>query len=335
MNSARLGSALDRNTLRGAVELAARAPSIHNSQPWRWHIGEHSISLYADLHRWLPATDADGRDLVLSCGAVLHHLRIALAAYGIGATVHRLPNPDEPDHLAALELRPGHASDADLRMASAIPVRRSDRRAYRAWPVPQVFLDELAAAAAAQGAALRVISDSRARTQVVRAIRAAAAAQAEVPGYDTELALWTGRHASADGVPAANLPSQPGGGLDTARRFRPGELAGAADSATAEDARDHAALLVLGATSDDPLSQLRAGEALSAVLLLATHSELATCPLSQPLEIGSTRRYLRDTVLGGTLCPQLVIRVGWAPAGPDLAATPRRPLDDTIEPMPR
>lgn len=334
MNSARLGSALDQNTVRRAIALASRAPSIHNSQPWYWRLGEHSVSLYADLHRWLPATDADGRDLVVSCGAALHHLRIALASAGIGATVHRLPNPDEPDHLAALELRPGYAADSDLRMASAIPLRRTDRRAYRDWPVPPAFLDELAAAAAGQGAALRVIAGSRARAQVVHAIRAAEQAQSEVPGYDTELALWSGRDASPDGIPAANLPARPGGGVDTARRFRPGEIPdhGAHAGATA---RDHAQLLVLGATSDDALSQVRAGEALSAVLLLATYSQLATCPLSQPLEIGSTRRYLRDTVLGGTLSPQLIIRVGWAQAGPALPATPRRPVDDTIEPMPR
>ena len=88
-------------------------------------------------------------------------------------------------------------------------------------------------------------------------------------------------------------------------------------------------LTVLGTASDDALSRLRAGEALSAVLLTATAHGLASCPLSQPLEISSARIMLRDDVLGGTLSPQLVLRLGWAPAGPSLPATPRRSFADT------
>jgi hypothetical protein len=98
---------------------------------------------------------------------------------------------------------------------------------------------------------------------------------------------------------------------------------------------DGAVLLVLGTASDDPLSQLRAGEALSAVLLHATEVGLATsCPLSQPLEVGTSRVVLRAEVLDGTVSPQLVLRVGWAPIGPPLPPTPRRPIDDTIERLP-
>ena len=75
------------------------------------------------------------------------------------------------------------------------------------------------------------------------------------------------------------------------------------------------------------------GRKLSAVLLTATTLGLAACPLSQPLEIGATRRTLRDDVLAGTLCPQIVLRLGWSPVGPPLPATPRRSFADiaTVE----
>lgn len=89
--------------------------------------------------------------------------------------------------------------------------------------------------------------------------------------------------------------------------------------------------MVLGTTSDGPLSQLRAGEALSAVLLDATELGLAACPLSQPFEVGRTRTLIRDELFGGTLAPQLVLRVGWAPTGPALPPTPRRPVDQAID----
>jgi nitroreductase len=311
---------VDARTVQGAIELAVRAPSIHNSQPWRWAIEEQTVHLYADVTRWLPATDADGRDLVVSCGAALHHLRVALAAAGVRATVQRLPDGDEEDHLAAVELQPGNAADTDLALASRITQRRSDRRPFGDWPVPTEFVTRLERAAVEQGAILRVIDDDWARGELVAAIREAASAQSASPDYRIELDAWTGRRAGNSGVPAANLPSDPARRVDTTREFSAGDL----EVGTGDEA-DPAVLAVLGTASDDTLSRLRAGEALSAVLLQATSLGLASCPLSQPLEIGSTRRVLQDRVLGGTLSPQLVIRLGWPPVDAPLPATPRLP----------
>lgn len=320
---------LDRDTVLSALELASRAPSIHNSQPWRWYFGDRSMHLYADLRRWLPATDTDGRDMLVSCGAVLHHLRIALAAVGMRAKVHHFPNPDEPDHLASIELHVARNPEADLRLAAAIPARRADRRPFGDWPVPDTFLDRLVSAVAGQGALLRVIDTGSEHARVLRAVDTAAKAQAGSPGYATELALWTARHASPDGIPARNLPSDGSRGVPAARQFLGGELP------YRPEPGDGARLLVLGTASDDRLCQLRAGEALSALLLEATDLGLATCPLSQPLEVAATRRYLRDNVLDSRLSPQLLIRAGWAPSGAGLPATPRRPVAATVEPLTR
>ena len=99
----------DRETIHTALSLATRAPSIHNSQPWRWRVGTQSLHLYADPERHLHNVDPDSRNLLLSCGISLHHAVVALAALGWQAKVHRLPNPAEPDHLAAIEVYP-HAA---------------------------------------------------------------------------------------------------------------------------------------------------------------------------------------------------------------------------------
>ena len=214
---------IDRRTVRSAVELAARAPSVHNSQPWRWRIGDRTVHLHADLRRWLPVTDAEGRDLLLSLGAVLHHLRVALAASGLRATVHRFPNPDALDHVAAVELRPRVPTEADLGFAAAIVARRSDRRGYSDWEVPPALVGELIDRAAEQGATLRPMTAAGARARIEQAVTAAAAAHAALPGYHTETVLWSGRTASDDGVPAANLLRDiEGRGLD--RAFPPGAV---------------------------------------------------------------------------------------------------------------
>lgn len=314
---------VDRQTIRAAVELGSHAPSVHNSQPWRWRLEGRSLLLQADLRRWLPATDADGRDLVVSCGAALHHTRVALAASGMHAVVHRIPDPERPDDLAAFELSPRNPVDADIELAAAILRRRTDRRRFSTWDVPDAMEAALAQRAAEQGALLRVVT-GRARRTLESTLRDAAGVQDETPAYRTETAVWSGVESADDGVPAANLlatPPDPTHG----RRFTPGRI-----KQEASDEPDGALLAVIGTASDDTLSQLRAGEALSAVLLQATLFGLATCPLSQVLEVADTRRVLRDDVLDGAIAPQLVLRLGFSSAPAPLPATPRRPIAEIL-----
>jgi nitroreductase len=313
---------IDQRTVRSALALAAAAPSVHNSQPWRWVVGPHAVHLYADLSRWLPTTDAQARDLVVSCGAALHHARVALAAVGLASSVHRMPNPDEPKHLAALQLHPRLADDTDLALAAAILRRRTDRRRYTGWEVPAAFVDDLGERAAAQGALLRPVTEARSRERLVDVIRDAAEVQEASVSWLAERATRIARYADVGGIPAADL-----------LRDRAASGGGTIEQPSDEEP-DGALLAVLATGSDDSLSQLRAGEALSAVLLHATELGLATCSLSRPFEIASRRRDVRDGVLGGTAAPQLVLRVGWAPLGTPLRPTPRRPIDDMIEQLP-
>ncbi|MFC7615407.1 hypothetical protein ACFQV2_19770 [Actinokineospora soli] len=126
----------DQRTVHAALALAGRAPSVHNTQPWRWLVGDSSVHVVADWDRWLRGTDPDGRDLLVSCGAALHHLRTAFAGMGFATAVHRLPNPADPAHLAAVEFRPAAPSDEQIALSSAISRRRTDRRRFSSWPVP-------------------------------------------------------------------------------------------------------------------------------------------------------------------------------------------------------
>jgi len=318
----------DPQTLRSAVALAARAPSIHNTQPWRWLHGDTSLHLYADAARLLPATDPDGRDLLLSCGAVLHHLQVAAAASGWATKVQRFPNPAQPDHLASVEFLPREPVRDDVALAAAIQRRRTDRRRYTSWPVPADLLDDLARTAGVFGTVLMPATDPDDRYQLVKALAEASVRQEADVAYAAELATWTGRSPFVtEGVPATNIPAERRHGDTTMRAFPNGQLTEQADHW--ED--DAGELLVLATAADTVDARLRAGEAMSAVLLWATDFRMATCPLSQVLEVEATRNLVRDRVLDGFGVPQIVLRVGWAPvnAAP-LPATPRRPIDDIL-----
>jgi hypothetical protein len=319
---------LDRTAARAVIALTNRAPSVHNSQPWRWRIESSTIHLFADVERALPATDPEGRDLRLSCGAALHHLRVALLAAGLGTTVHRLPDPGQPEHLAAVETYPGRPSPDDLALARAIENRRTDRRMFSSWEVPPGMLTELVRAAGDEGALLKVLDRESDRYAVARLIEHAAVHQELTPDMAWETAEWTGRSRGArEGVPAANVPAEPGGAVPV--RFARGDQA---QSLLGRDESDGTVLALLSTPGDGAVDQLRAGEALSAVLLAATRFGLATDPISQPLEVAATRSELQASVLGGAAAPQVLLRCGWAPMSTvPVPQTGRRPLADTID----
>ena len=117
-----------------ATERALRAPSVHNSQPWQWQIVDDLVRLYGDPNRHLVGTDPERRDLVISCGAALHHLRVALADLDVPTTTQRLPDPEDSTHLAIVRTVDGPINIHDAALADAIDERRSDRRAFREEP---------------------------------------------------------------------------------------------------------------------------------------------------------------------------------------------------------
>ncbi|PQD97826.1 NAD(P)H nitroreductase [Mycobacterium sp. EPG1] len=314
----------DTETLRSALSLANRAPSVHNSQPWQWRLGPQRVHLYANRDLLLPHTDPEARDLMLSCGAALHHCVVALSALGWQPKVHRLPNPADPDHLASLELRPYPAADLDVTLAAAIPRRRTDRRYYSAWPVPKGDIALMGARAARAGVALRRVDDLAGLTRLVNE---AAFRHRVDHGYLAELATWSGRYAATAGVPAKNVPAGTAGAVP-ARAFAGGVLHQTPDTAPDDD---KAAVLALGTAGDDRMSWLRAGEATSVVLLTATALGLASCPVTEPLEVADTREAVRRDVFGADGYPQMLLRVGWAPLNADpLPSTPRRDLAEVV-----
>jgi nitroreductase len=143
--------------------------------------------------------------------------------------------------------------------------------------------------------------------------------------YLRELTEWSGRYGSLAGVPARNTPPSDPTAPVPGRQFAGAALAQPAGAAGADD---HAVIVALGTRDDDAQARLRAGEAASAVLLTATMLGLASCPITEPLEVAETRAALRSEIFESGAFPQMLLRIGWAPDnGPALPLTPRRPLE--------
>ena len=147
-----------------AVSYAVLAPSTHNVQPWRFSIAEKDVDVLADLSRGLPVVDPHGRELVMSCGAALFHLRVALRYFGYSPEVELLPEASRPDWLARVHMGARAEIDGDtVLLFQAIPQRRTYRERFHEEAVPAALLSELEADAQAEGAWLRVVEDTGTR----------------------------------------------------------------------------------------------------------------------------------------------------------------------------
>ncbi|MEV8436060.1 nitroreductase [Actinosynnema sp. NPDC051121] len=314
-----LGLAVDEVT--DVLTAAALAPSVHNTQPWRFRLTRDRIELHPDPTRRLPATDPEDRELRLSCGAALFNLRLALRDHGIRPLVTLMPGADAPGALATVR-RGGHRDlDPETRqLIKAIPVRRSNRKPFRDVPVPVEHRHALVRAAERERSWLHVVTDHGERGRLQRLVAKAQRIHADAPDVRAELTEWTGPRAG-DGIPPGSGGVRPAPQDEWAMRdFQ------AAERPPGKDYESDPLVVVLCSFYNGPLAELQAGQALQRVLLTATTLGLSASFMSQAIEVRPVRDELRRA-LGGTLEPQTVLRIGF---GSPVPASPRRTVRELL-----
>ena len=266
-------------------------PVVHDSQPWRWVADGPVLQLFADPARIGRSTDSTGREVIISCGAVLDHLRVAMAAAGWHANVDRFPNPDNLGHLASVDFTPEEfVTDAQRARAEAIRRRRTDRLALAAPPQWDSFEPALRDTLDRSLAVLDVVSDDS-RPQLAEVSRPTEELRREDSSYHAELQWWT-MHSLGPIPPSALVSETEAEQLDVSRRF-PTSGRGAR---RAEIGRDRSKILVLSTFDDSRGSALGCGEFLSSVLLECTIAGLATCTLTHMIEVTAAREIVRRLI---------------------------------------
>jgi len=314
--------------LGAILELACRAPSLHNSQPWRWVFENSTLHLFADHARVGHHTDSTGREVILSCGVALDHLEVAAAAAGWRATVVRYPNPRDHDYLASIAFdRAETVGEHERLLGDAMSRRRTDRLAFAA-PEPWHELEQRLREALHGTVAKLDIIDQNGRPALAEASRRSEEHRLDDASYRYELLWWAGHSSAADGLPSSSLASSAEASrVDVARDF---PTYGSGDRRPQVD-RDHSNILVLSTYDDSWENTLRCGEALSRVLLECTAAGFATCTLTHMIEIHASREMVRR-ITGCRGEPQALIRVGRAAEiSPPPVRTPRRPLAEVLQ----
>lgn len=322
------GAALPEQ-LRFLLNYAVLAPSGHNTQPWRFHIGADDALLYADRTRALPVVDPHDRELTISCGAALQHLTLALANFGLAATVESFPEPAQPDLLARLRVTGRQEPDDETRrLFAAIPRRRTNRRRFEDRALPPALFDGCQVAASGFGVWFQLVEGEETRLKAVELIMAGDRAQAADPAFRRELASWMhpSHTHSRDGLVGYAL------GVGMLESYVAPLVVRTFDWGNSQAAKDEQlvsgspALAVLGSAADTPEDWLRTGQALARLLLLATDAGVSVSFFNQPNEVAALRPRLA-TLIGASGFPQLLVRLGY---GPDVRPSPRRPVAEVV-----
>src|SRR6478672_3327844 len=198
---------VDTEVIRNAVRLACRAPSLHNSQPWRWVLEGAAIQLFANPDRVVRATDSSGREALMACGAVLDHFRVAMAAAGYTANVDRFPNPNNRLHVASVDFTPmNYVTDGHRRRANAILLRRTDRLPFAAPSDWDAFESALRGTVTSEAVRLDTIPDDL-RPQLAEASQLTESLRLYDSSYHAELEWWTAAFEVSEGIPHSALVS--------------------------------------------------------------------------------------------------------------------------------
>ena len=318
---------LTSDQVASLLTAAGRAPSLHNSQPWRFRVRPQVIELWADPERRLPAADPTGREQRLACGAALFNLRLALHGFGIRPLVTLHADGERPDLLASVRFggrRP--PTPVQRQLLAAVPRRRTNRLPFTDEPVTAGERAALHKAAMEEGAWLHMVENPRERSALARLTAEAHALQRADPAYQAEAARWTAvAEGRDDGVPARAGERRPAAHERWVMRdFTGGQ--GRSNTSAGVTFEREPAIAVLTSYGFGPSADVAAGQAMQRVLLTATVEGLTTSFLSQLIEVERAREELRRLV-GGPRGPQAVLRIG---RGWPVPATPRRSVDELL-----
>lgn len=321
------------------VASATRAPSIHNTQPWRFVASPDRLHVFFDPDRRLPVLDPSTRQQVISCGIAVEFAVVALAEAGWEVEVDLESDATDPDHLATLQvIGRREVTSWDRSLAEAIGRRHTVRSPFQSRGVPEELVDRWQARAGTYGTWVKRITEDEEEVATVFLISRAEEIEQSEPAYVAELESWLRTDpAAVDGVPVEAVPTEDPHGRPSnwmIRDFVVGSrqqqpfLAGGDPNAPPPPV-ERPMVLLMGTDNDDRYAWLLSGRALGRLLLDATVAGLAASPLTQALDWPDTRQRMRSRLsLVGH--PQMLLRIGY-PSTPD-AGTPsgRRPVEDVL-----
>lgn len=324
----RASSAADKPALlRELVRYATLAPSSHNTQCWKFHLEDSSISILPDFSRRCPAVDPDDHHLFISLGCATENLMQAALANGLGGDV--IVGESVPNALRVL-LEP--TKPVATRLFNAIPERQSTRGEYDGKPISTSELALLEKAGQGNGVRLILLTERQAMEKVLEYVVQGNTAQMNAPAFVEELKAWI-RFSSRDAV-------RTGDGLYTASSGNPAVPAwlgsllfglfftpASENDKYAKHVRSSAGIAIFVGEAETPARWIEVGRCYERFALQSAALGIRNAMLNQPVEVSTLRPQFANFLGVDGLRPDLVVRFG---RGPKLPPSLRRPVNTVL-----
>ena len=313
--------------LRELVRYATLAPSSHNTQCWKFHLEDRSISVLPDLSRRCPAVDPDDHHLFVSLGCATENLIQAALANGLHGTV---VVDDSAGKTLRVLLEPTRA--VATRLFDAIPDRQSTRGEYDGKPISPSELALLERAGTGNGVRIILLTGSAAMEKVLEYVVRGNTAQMNDRAFVEELKAWICFSASdavrtGDGLYAASSgnPSLPAwlGSLLFGLYFTPDSE----NDKYARQVRSSAGIAVFVSEAEGPAQWIEVGRCYERFALQSAALGIRNAMLNQPVEVSALRPQFANFLGVDGRRPDLVVRFG---RGTKLPPSLRRPVEAVL-----
>lgn len=304
------------------IYYARIAPSTHNTQPWKFIVGRNEIDVVVDHRRWLNVSDPQQRELYISMGCAIESIRLAADFANCETSVSYFPVHGDATLVARVKME-GTGSRREFAMPEMLPFAVTRRTSHKkfdpARPVTDIERRAIYTCFGDPGVSLHFITDRGALDSLARLELEADWALFANDEYRDELARWIG-----DGGLGANWL------LSKVGQFAVGMLHAGSSIAQGDADRVSSSPLaaLLSTRGDMPVDRVHVGEAYMRVTLLVESLGLRLQPVSQVLELDSTRQRLADALDLQGRHAQHLFRLGHA--APEPAEYRRRPMQELM-----
>jgi len=314
------------------IQKAIKAPSGHNTQPWKFKTDEDSITIYPDYNRSLPIVDADNHALFISLGCALENLVIAAQHFGFKTNITYYTEQAGSESIV-VQLTPSSAEKENGVLFNSIDIRQATRNKYNREPIPEKDIEKLRAISKQEDVQAILITTEKDTQQILELIKEGNMMQFSNPSFIAELIKWIRFNKKAaikqgDGLYGAvtGNPSVPAwfGKLVMKLSYSPKKEA----SKCVELINSSSALMIFIAERNDKKAWINVGRSFERTVLMAASLNINHAHANMPCEELEVRQKLIDLLgLKNGEQPLLLIRLGYSEKMP---YSFRRPLNDIM-----
>ncbi|MEO0075569.1 MAG: hypothetical protein ABIK31_05610 [candidate division WOR-3 bacterium] len=306
---------MDTNDFYFMVECATKAPSGHNTQPWKFENIQNGIIIHPDFTRALPVVDADNHALYISLGCALENLVIAAFKKGYQSMVDYPNNPNGAITIKLNQSDTKNHSEDDL--FNFIKTRQVNRNKYADKNVNDSEIETLRKSFNYEGISVILLNGKKNFEKVIPLIIEGNNLQFKNKQFVNELTHWF-RYSKSEAEKTRD-------GLWTAAMGLPnmGRLIGnfvmnnfvsaKSEAKRINDILQHTAgIAIFISEKNDVISWINVGRAFQRFGLTATKLGICHAHLNMPCEEISVRQKLAKVLELGNKHPLLLIRYGYA-----------------------